>query len=144
MKITGMKTYHVKPRWLFLKLMTAEGICGWGEPVVRGKSRTTETAVRELFTLIEGKNPLPIETLWQKIYRGSLYRGGPMRDRVRIHTHIKTVGYTMGLPCGVNGTELPGTCVAGIYSPEIFYHSTVKSIETLNEDVLDDLSYDGN
>ena len=42
MKITGMTLYKVPPRWLFLKVDTDEGICGWGEPIVEGRSRYTE------------------------------------------------------------------------------------------------------
>ena len=31
MKITGVETFHVKPRWIFVKVTTDEGITGWGE-----------------------------------------------------------------------------------------------------------------
>ncbi|MDD5602916.1 MAG: galactonate dehydratase [Eubacteriales bacterium] len=78
MKITGIKTYHVKPRWLFLKVFTDEGITVYGEPVVEGKSRTVETAVREYSEVIIGQDPLKIEALWQRLYRGGFYRGGPI------------------------------------------------------------------
>ena len=64
MKITGLETYHVRPRWLFLKVTTDEGICGWGEPVVEGKSRTVAMAVREFGEAILGRNPLHIEAIW--------------------------------------------------------------------------------
>ena len=60
--------------------MTDEGICGWGEPVVEGKSRTVETAVRELFALIDGQDPFPIEALWQKLY-GRLLPGRTGADQ---------------------------------------------------------------
>ena len=30
MKITKLETFFVKPRWLFLKMHTDEGISGWG------------------------------------------------------------------------------------------------------------------
>lgn len=29
MKITGVETFHVKPRWIFVKVTTDEGITGW-------------------------------------------------------------------------------------------------------------------
>lgn len=29
MKITDIRLYKVPPRWLFLKMETDEGICGW-------------------------------------------------------------------------------------------------------------------
>jgi galactonate dehydratase len=37
-KITGLTTYQVPPRWLFLKVETDEGVTGWGEPVLEGRA----------------------------------------------------------------------------------------------------------
>lgn len=76
MKITNLNLFHVKPRWLFLKIETDEGISGWGEPIVEGKARTVETAVREMGSYLIGKDPLKIEHHWQALYRGNFYRGG--------------------------------------------------------------------
>ena len=57
MKIVDMKLYMVKPRWLFLKIETDEGITGWGEPVVEGRAATVKTAVEELGYYLIGKDP---------------------------------------------------------------------------------------
>jgi galactonate dehydratase len=78
MKITKLETFHVRPRWLFLKIHTDEGIVGYGEPVLEGRARTVETAVNELAGYLVGKDPLRIEHHWQAMYRGSFYRGGPV------------------------------------------------------------------
>lgn len=78
MKITKLETFHVKPRWLFLKISTDEGIVGFGEPVIEGKSKIVEAAVHNMGKMIIGKNPCDIERLWQMMYRGSFYRGGPI------------------------------------------------------------------
>ncbi|MBW7461388.1 SDR family oxidoreductase, partial [Paenibacillus sepulcri] len=78
MKITDMKLYHVKPRWLFLKIETDEGISGWGEPIVEGRALTVATAVEELKRYLIGQDPLRIEHHWQIMYRGTFYRGGPV------------------------------------------------------------------
>ena len=32
MKISDLELFYLQPRWLFLKISTDEGICGWGEP----------------------------------------------------------------------------------------------------------------
>lgn len=69
---------HIRPRWMFLKVETDEGICGWGEPVVEGRARTVETAVNELRPLIIGEDPLKTQHLWQLMYKGTFYRGGPV------------------------------------------------------------------
>jgi galactonate dehydratase len=78
MKIVKLETFHVRPRWLFLKVYTDEGITGYGEPVLEGRARTVETAVNELASYLIGKDPLLIEHHWQAMYRGSFYRGGPI------------------------------------------------------------------
>ncbi len=78
MKITDIKMIHIRPRWMFLKLETDQGLCGWGEPVLEGRSRTVEAAVEELRPILIGADPLRIEHLWQQMYRGTFYRGGPV------------------------------------------------------------------
>lgn len=78
MKITALKTWQVPPRWLFLKIETDEGVCGWGEPVIEGRAATVEAAVHELADYLVGQDPRRIEHLWQTLYRGGFYRGGPI------------------------------------------------------------------
>ncbi len=72
-----MKLYKVPPRWLFLKLVTDEGIEGWGEPVIEGRVDTVATAVKEFWLELKGKDPMKIEDHWQYMYRSGFYRGGP-------------------------------------------------------------------
>lgn len=78
MKIAKLETFRIKPRWLLLRLETDNGIVGWGEPIVEGRTRTTEAAVHELSEFIIGSDPRDVEFLWQKLYRGGFYRGGPV------------------------------------------------------------------
>jgi galactonate dehydratase len=78
MKIKSMELFKVPPRWLFLKITTDDGIVGWGEPVVEGKADTVRTAVEEMSEFLIGRNPGDIEDLWQVLYRGGFYRGGPI------------------------------------------------------------------
>lgn len=78
MKITALKLYPVKPRWLFLKIETDSGISGWGEPVIEGRAATVKAAVEELSEYLIGKDPLKIEDHWQVLYRAGFYRGGPI------------------------------------------------------------------
>jgi len=78
MKITKLETLFVKPRWLFLKVHTDEGIVGLGEPIVEGRAQTVATAVREIGRYLIGQDPRRIEHHWQAIYRGQFYRGGPV------------------------------------------------------------------
>lgn len=78
MKITKLTTYRLPPRWMFLKIETDEGICGWGEPVIEGRAKTVEAAVHEFGELLIGQDPAKINDLWQVMYRGGFYRGGPI------------------------------------------------------------------
>ena len=78
MKITKLTLYRVPPRWMFLKVETDEGITGWGEPVIEGRARTVEAAVGELSHYLVGQDPRRINDLWQLMYRGGFYRGGPI------------------------------------------------------------------
>ena len=78
MKITDIRLYKVPPRWLFLKMETDEGICGWGEPVVEGKADTVAAAVNELKETLLGRSPMDIEDAFQQMYRTGFYRGGPI------------------------------------------------------------------
>lgn len=78
MRITRLTTFRVPPRWLFLKLETDAGIVGWGEPIVEGRAATVATCVEELSDYLVGRDPRQIEDLWQVMYRGGFYRGGPI------------------------------------------------------------------
>lgn len=78
MKITGLRLYPVAPRWLFLAIDTDEGITGWGEPVLEGRVETVAAAVKELSCHLVGKDPRRINSLWQVLYQGGFYRGGPI------------------------------------------------------------------
>jgi galactonate dehydratase len=78
MKIINYTLYKVPPRWLFLKIETDEGICGWGEPVIEGRADTVEACVKELMDYLIDKDPMRIEDHWNLMYRSGFYRGGPI------------------------------------------------------------------
>lgn len=78
MKIMSMTTYKVPPRWLFLKIETQSGYIGWGEPVVEGRADTVEACIHELKEYVIGRSAGDIEDIWQVLYRGGFYRGGPV------------------------------------------------------------------
>src|SRR5687768_14116429 len=74
--ITKLETFLVKPRWLFLKLHTDEGVVGLGEPILEGRALTCQTAVKELEPWLIGQDPTRVVHLWQSMYKHSFYRGG--------------------------------------------------------------------
>lgn len=77
-RITKLETFKVKPRYLFLKMHTDQGIIGLGEPIVEGRADTVATAVQEIAPYLVGKDPRRVMHHWQAIYRHAFYRGGPV------------------------------------------------------------------
>ncbi|MBI4553200.1 MAG: galactonate dehydratase [Candidatus Latescibacteria bacterium] len=78
MKITKVETLLVKPRSLFLKIHTDEGLIGLGEPILEGRALTCATAVAELEPYLRGQDPCRVVHHWQAMYRHAFYRGGPI------------------------------------------------------------------
>lgn len=76
MKIIGVNTYFVRPRWGFVEIETDEGIVGWGEAVLEGHAAAVLACVQEMKDYLIGKDPADIEGLWETMYRAGFYRGG--------------------------------------------------------------------
>lgn len=74
--IARVETFLVRPRWLFVRVETDDGIVGWGEATCEGRSATVRAAVEELAELLIGTDALRIEDHWQVLTKGSFYRGG--------------------------------------------------------------------
>ena len=82
LRITKLETFLVKPRYLFLKVHTDEGIVGLGEPILEGRAKTCATAVEELAPWLIGRDPRNVVHHWQAMYRHAFYRGGPILTSV--------------------------------------------------------------
>ncbi len=76
--IRSLELFAVPPRWLFLKVTTEDGLAGWGEPIVEGRAATVRAAVEEMGEYLVGRDAGRIEDIWQTLYRGGFYRGGPV------------------------------------------------------------------
>ena len=112
MKIVDVKTYVVEnpppsrggPRWIFLKLVTDEGIEGAGECTYH--NRLTRVAVELIKDLGErfviGSDPFRIEKLWWDIYEGQGARhSGPITTPVMSAIEMACwdiVGKALGQP----------------------------------------------
>lgn len=81
MKITDIKVYKVKPRWIFVQILTDEGIDGWGEMISGTKTETVVAGAYEAGKRIIGRDPLEIERIWQELHR-SFFRGGPINGTI--------------------------------------------------------------
>ena len=78
MKIESYRLYHVRPRFLLLRIETDTGLHGWGEPTLEGHTPIVAAAVDRMMGLIRDEDPRRIEHLWQRMYRSGFYRGGPV------------------------------------------------------------------
>jgi galactonate dehydratase len=76
MRIIDVQVFQIKPRWMLVKISTDEGITGWGEPTLEGKATVVEQAVKVFAELLINEDPMRIEHLYNKMYRGGFYRGG--------------------------------------------------------------------
>ena len=76
--IDSFDLFMVAPRWLFLRIRTRQGLEGWGEPIVEGRAATVAQAVEEMGEYLIGQDPNRIEDIWQVLFRGGFYRGGPV------------------------------------------------------------------
>lgn len=81
MKISKITVYKVKPRWIFVKISTDEGIDGWGEMISGTKTETVVAGAYEIGNRLIGRNPFEIERLFQEMHR-SFFRGGPINGTI--------------------------------------------------------------
>jgi galactonate dehydratase len=87
LRITGMQVFGVtldekiarsdRP-YVFVKLETNQGVVGWGEATLEGKAGAAMACVNDLRDFIVGSDPMQSEHLYQLMYIGSFYRGGPV------------------------------------------------------------------
>jgi galactonate dehydratase len=76
MKITSIETLAVAESWLFVVLETDEDITGVGE-CLPDKALLQASAVESFRHFLIGEDPRRIVHLWEAMYRGSFWRGGP-------------------------------------------------------------------
>lgn len=82
LRITDLKTIFVNTgsdeNFLFVRIFTNQGLVGLGEGTLASKAATVEQAILEHERYLQGKDPTDIEGLWQDMFRGPRYRGGPV------------------------------------------------------------------
>ncbi|MBQ9741746.1 MAG: mandelate racemase/muconate lactonizing enzyme family protein, partial [Kiritimatiellae bacterium] len=81
MKITEIKTFVIdcyRTNWVFVKVMTDEGIHGIGEGTLEYKENALVGAVKDLEHALVGKDPFDTEWIFHENYRDAYWRGGPV------------------------------------------------------------------
>ncbi|WP_243232364.1 galactonate dehydratase [Microbacterium sp. CIAB417] len=74
--IERVETFPVAPRWLFVRIETADGLVGWGEASLEGYADVVRAAVDQFAVYLVGKDPGLIEEHGQVLAKGQFYRGG--------------------------------------------------------------------
>lgn len=77
MKITDLKIFPVQ-QFVYIKIITDEGIYGIGEASLSGRSLAVVEALKHIKPLLLGQDATRIEHIWQDIFRGTFWRGGPV------------------------------------------------------------------
>ena len=82
MRISRIQPYSIASPvtdWTLVKVETDDpAIAGWGECSLPTKPRGVRGAIADLEKLIVGADPGDIEWIWQRMYRHSYWRGGPI------------------------------------------------------------------
>lgn len=79
MKITAIESYAVNPggrNYLFVRVLTDEGVSGIGEAYSAGPDDATERVIADFATWLVGEDPRRIEHLWALMYNGTRFPGG--------------------------------------------------------------------
>lgn len=81
MKITKARVVVTCPgrNFVTLKIETDQGVYGIGDATLNGREKAVVAYLEEhVIPLLIGRDPRRIEDLWQFLYRGAYWRGGPV------------------------------------------------------------------
>ena len=104
MRIVEVETYAVGAGWkiwLFVRVLTDEGIHGIGEGTLNGFIKTTEAGVHELKHLVIGQNPLQIHSLSKRLLDSVSLDGGHVHRTVIAAIEVACwdiLGKKLGVP----------------------------------------------
>ncbi|MDI9468638.1 MAG: galactonate dehydratase [Bacillota bacterium] len=77
-RVSAVRSYLVRPRWLFVEVETDAGLTGWGEAVLEGHAEAAAAAVQAAAEQILGLDAMNAEGVWELLFRARFYRGGPV------------------------------------------------------------------
>ncbi|MDQ6793301.1 MAG: galactonate dehydratase [Chloroflexota bacterium] len=80
-RIEAVETLRAEAGWrsfVFVMITTDDGVTGVGEATLEYHEETVAAAVSQLGQAIRGVDASRIEWIWQRLYRGGFWRGGPV------------------------------------------------------------------
>ena len=90
MRIAGLKTFVVdafRANYVFVKVLTDEGLHGLGEGTVEHRERAVAAAIEEFAPILLGQNPFATDLLVERMSRDSYWRSGRPSDAIRLLPH---------------------------------------------------------
>ena len=86
---------------IVVEIHTDEGLVGFGETVLKRRSKTVEQNIHELGRYLVGQDPMRIEDHHEKMYRDSFWVGGPLHGSAISAVDVALwdlKGKTLGVP----------------------------------------------
>ncbi|MGI9488005.1 MAG: D-mannonate dehydratase ManD [Geminicoccaceae bacterium] len=81
MKITNAEVFLTCPgrNFVILKIETDQGVVGYGDGTLNGREKPVVSCLQDcVIPMLIGMDPRRIEDVWQLLYRGAYWRGGPV------------------------------------------------------------------
>ncbi|MDG2520338.1 D-galactonate dehydratase family protein [Caulobacter segnis] len=138
LKITGAKVIVTCPgrNFVTLKIETAEGVYGLGDATLNGRELAVVSYLEDhVIPCLIGRDAHQIEDIWQYLYRGAYWRGGPvtMTAIAAVDTALWDIkGKAAGLPVY---QLLGGACRTGV---TVYGHANG---ETIDETIAEAVKY---
>ncbi|MEF8853219.1 MAG: enolase C-terminal domain-like protein [Haloarculaceae archaeon] len=67
--------------YVVVRLETADGLVGWGDATLNGREKAVEAALdHHVLPELDGRDASRVEDVWQHLFRGTYWRGGPVLD----------------------------------------------------------------
>ncbi|MDQ6620531.1 MAG: mandelate racemase/muconate lactonizing enzyme family protein [Pseudomonadota bacterium] len=142
MKITKVETFRYWVdwcNWLFVRVSTDEGLCGWGEASLHGAISSVEAAIAEFAPHLIGEDPAGPERHWHRLYNAWRWRGGAVFSSALAGIDIALwdlEGKRLGVPVarllgGIHRTRLRGYAshwLQGANTPEAAFEGAREAI----------------
>lgn len=77
MKIKDVRIFPVA-QFVYVKIVVEDGLYGLGEASLSGRTLAVVEALNTIKPLLIGQDATRIEFIWQDIFRGTFWRGGPV------------------------------------------------------------------
>ena len=148
MKITDIQTRIVNAEmknWVFVKILTDEGIYGWGESGLSTRELGVKGIIDHYKEWLIGRDPLKRGALWQEMYRSQYFEGGRTLTAAISAIDIALydiVGKKLGVPVydllgGKHRNWVPTFATGGGNSSDEMIDSAKKMIPELQELIND-------